>query len=168
MTHNLKTLQPATLALRNPRLAPGDFYLFFDRVHPVQIRQQKPSSITGDDDDAITLCVQLVDGIHAFGLAQHVHAVLHSFEFLRANRLKPRVLAAGGHRVFLNLLCNILRRGGYCPDATAQFPRDLEGNEDARLPQMMKQAEKLEDVIAIRRHHADHAVFSELEDFFRP
>ena len=41
-------------------------------------------------------------------------------------------------------------------------------NEDARLPQMMKQAEKLEDVITVRRHHADHAVFSELEDFFRP
>ncbi len=41
-------------------------------------------------------------------------------------------------------------------------------NEDARLPQMMKQAEKLEDVIAIRRHHADHAVFGELEEFFRP
>ena len=41
-------------------------------------------------------------------------------------------------------------------------------NEDARLPQMMKQAEKLEDVIAIRRHGADHAVFGELEDFFRP
>ena len=41
-------------------------------------------------------------------------------------------------------------------------------NEDARLSQMMKQAEKLQDVIAVRRHHADHAVFSELEDFFRP
>ena len=41
-------------------------------------------------------------------------------------------------------------------------------NEDSRLPQMMKQAEKLEDVIAIRRHGADHAVFGELEDFFRP
>ena len=41
-------------------------------------------------------------------------------------------------------------------------------NEDERLPQMMKQAEKLEDVIAIRRHNADHAVFSELEAFFRP
>ena len=41
-------------------------------------------------------------------------------------------------------------------------------NEDQRLPQMMKQAEKLEDVIAIRRHGADHAVFGELEDFFRP
>ena len=41
-------------------------------------------------------------------------------------------------------------------------------NEDQRLPQMIKQAEKLEDVIAIRRHNADHAVFSELEAFFRP
>ena len=41
-------------------------------------------------------------------------------------------------------------------------------NEDMRLPQMIKQVEKLEDVIAIRRHHADHAVFSELEAFFQP
>ena len=41
-------------------------------------------------------------------------------------------------------------------------------NEDQRLPQMMKQAEKLEDVIAIRRHNADHAVFQDLETFFRP
>ena len=41
-------------------------------------------------------------------------------------------------------------------------------NEDQRLPQMIRQAEKLEDVIAIRRHHADHAVFSELEAFFQP
>ena len=40
--------------------------------------------------------------------------------------------------------------------------------EDQRLPQMIKQAEKLEDVIAIRRHNADHAVFGELEAFFRP
>ena len=40
-------------------------------------------------------------------------------------------------------------------------------NEDARLPQMIRQVEKLEDVIAIRRHHADHAVFSELEEFIR-
>ena len=41
-------------------------------------------------------------------------------------------------------------------------------NEDQRLAQMMKQVEKLEDVIAIRRHHADHAVFQDLEVFFRP
>jgi acetolactate synthase-1/3 small subunit len=41
-------------------------------------------------------------------------------------------------------------------------------NEDLRLAQMMKQVEKLEDVIALRRHNADHAVFSDLESFFRP
>ncbi|MDP2882607.1 MAG: acetolactate synthase small subunit [Azonexus sp.] len=41
-------------------------------------------------------------------------------------------------------------------------------NEDQRLTQMMKQVEKLEDVITIRRHNADHAVFQDLETFFRP
>ena len=40
-------------------------------------------------------------------------------------------------------------------------------NEDRRLPQMMKQVDKLEDVIGIRRHNADHAVFKNLESFFR-
>lgn len=40
-------------------------------------------------------------------------------------------------------------------------------NEDARLPQMIRQVEKLEDVMSVRRHRADHAVFTELEDFFR-
>lgn len=41
-------------------------------------------------------------------------------------------------------------------------------NEDQRLAQMTKQVDKLEDVIAIRRHNADHAVFQDLETFFRP
>jgi acetolactate synthase-1/3 small subunit len=40
-------------------------------------------------------------------------------------------------------------------------------NEDQRLQQMMKQVDKLEDVIGIRRHNADHAVFQNLESFFR-
>ena len=41
-------------------------------------------------------------------------------------------------------------------------------NEDQRLPQMIRQLEKLEDVASVRRHHAEHAVFAELEEFFRP
>lgn len=41
-------------------------------------------------------------------------------------------------------------------------------NEDARLPQMIKQVDKLEDVFAVRRHNADHEVFADLEAFFRP
>lgn len=40
-------------------------------------------------------------------------------------------------------------------------------NEDERLPQMIKQGEKLEDVIAIRRHQGDHAVFQQLSGFFQ-
>lgn len=41
-------------------------------------------------------------------------------------------------------------------------------NEDQRLSQMIKQVEKLEDVIAIRRHNADHTVFRNLECYFQP
>lgn len=40
-------------------------------------------------------------------------------------------------------------------------------NEDLRLPQMIRQLEKLENVVTVRRHQADHAVFAELEDFFQ-
>ena len=40
-------------------------------------------------------------------------------------------------------------------------------NEDGRLEQMVKQLEKLEDVLAVRRHGAEHEVFERLEDFFR-
>jgi len=39
-------------------------------------------------------------------------------------------------------------------------------NEDARLDQMVKQVMKLEDVLAVRRHGAEHAVFERLEEFF--
>lgn len=40
-------------------------------------------------------------------------------------------------------------------------------NEDIRLDQMVKQVEKLEDVLAVRRHGAEHRVFERLEEFFR-
>ena len=40
-------------------------------------------------------------------------------------------------------------------------------NEDARLEQMVKQIEKLEDVRAVRRHGAEHEVFEQLERFFQ-
>lgn len=40
-------------------------------------------------------------------------------------------------------------------------------NEDERLPQMIKQVEKLVDVQSVRRHATDHQVFVRLEEFFR-
>lgn len=39
--------------------------------------------------------------------------------------------------------------------------------EDARLPQMIRQLEKLEDVRAVRRHPGEHAVFADLATYFR-
>lgn len=39
--------------------------------------------------------------------------------------------------------------------------------DDARLPQMVRQVEKLEDVIRVSRHGTDHKVFEGLEAFFR-
>ena len=39
-------------------------------------------------------------------------------------------------------------------------------NEDERLEQMVKQLEKLEDVLTVRRHGATHEVFERLEEFF--
>ena len=39
--------------------------------------------------------------------------------------------------------------------------------EDARLEQMVRQVEKLEDVLAVRRHGAEHEVFERLEEFFQ-
>ena len=40
-------------------------------------------------------------------------------------------------------------------------------NEDERLDQMVKQVEKLEDVLAVRRHGAEHEVFERLGEFFQ-
>ena len=40
-------------------------------------------------------------------------------------------------------------------------------NDDQRLPQMIKQVEKLMDVLRVRRHGADHAIFERLEEYFR-
>jgi acetolactate synthase I/III small subunit len=39
-------------------------------------------------------------------------------------------------------------------------------DEDQHLEQMIKQVEKLEDVLDVCRHDADHQVFIKLEEFF--
>jgi acetolactate synthase-1/3 small subunit len=40
-------------------------------------------------------------------------------------------------------------------------------NEEARLEQMIRQIEKLEDVLGVRRHGARHEVFERVGEFFR-
>jgi len=39
-------------------------------------------------------------------------------------------------------------------------------DREKSLEQMVKQVEKLEDVLAVRRHGANHQVFVKLEEFF--
>ena len=54
------------------------------------------------------------------------------------------------------------------PVGTGEMSRIwLTVNEDARLEQMIRQVEKLEDVRTVRRHGAEHEVFERLEEFFR-
>ena len=38
---------------------------------------------------------------------------------------------------------------------------------DPRLEQMLRQLRKLEDVVSVQRHGADHEVFVHLEEFFQ-
>lgn len=40
-------------------------------------------------------------------------------------------------------------------------------SEDTRLEQMIKQLEKLQDVLAVRRHGTEHKIFEQLEEYFR-
>ena len=42
----------------------------------------------------------------------------------------------------------------------------LRVKDDERLEQMMLQLYKLEDVLKVRRHGANHAVFGRIEEFF--
>ena len=54
------------------------------------------------------------------------------------------------------------------PVGTGQTSRIwLTVNEDARLEQMIRQIEKLEDVLAVHRHGAGHEVFERVGEFFR-
>ncbi|MFH0793731.1 MAG: acetolactate synthase small subunit [bacterium] len=39
-------------------------------------------------------------------------------------------------------------------------------NENGRLEQMIRQLHKLQDVLNVQRHSADHRVFVQLEEFF--
>jgi acetolactate synthase-1/3 small subunit len=69
--------------------------------------------------------------------------------------------------LFSRRACNI--EGILCmPVGGGQISRIwLLVNADDRLEQMIKQVAKLEDIYTVRRHAADHAVFQNLETFFR-
>ena len=84
-------------------------------------------------------------------------------------------LSVNNHPGVMSHICNLFARRAFNVEGILCMPVGngersriwLMVNEDGRLDQMVKQVEKLEDVLSVRRHGAEHEVFERLEDFFR-
>lgn len=84
-------------------------------------------------------------------------------------------LTVNNHPGVMSHVCGLFSRRAYNVEGILCMPIGsgeqsriwLLVNEDERLEQMVKQVFKLEDVLAVSRHEADHEVFVRLEDFFQ-
>jgi acetolactate synthase-1/3 small subunit len=84
-------------------------------------------------------------------------------------------LTVRNHPGVMSHVCGLFSRRGYNVEGILCLPVGdgarsriyLLVNEDARLEQMIKQLHRLEDVLDVSRHSADHRVFVQLEEFFR-
>ena len=101
---------------------------------------------------------------------------MNSITRMETNSLKRTVLEldVNNHAGVMSHVVGMFSRRAYNVDGILCMPVGngttsriwLTVNEDARLDQMVKQLEKLEDVLAVRRHGAEHEVFERLEGFF--
>ncbi|MEZ5276581.1 MAG: acetolactate synthase small subunit [Opitutaceae bacterium] len=79
------------------------------------------------------------------------------------------------HPGVMSHVCGLFARRAYNVDGILCLPDPdratsriwLRLQEDERLDQIMRQIEKLVDVLSVREHEAGHDVFVRLEDFFR-
>ena len=84
-------------------------------------------------------------------------------------------LEVNNHPGVMSHVCNLFARRAFnmegivcMPDANANISRIwLLVFEDQRLPQVIVQLEKLEDIRSVHRHAAHHEVFERLEAFFK-
>ena len=84
-------------------------------------------------------------------------------------------LTVNNHPGVMSHICGLFSRRAYNVEGMLCMPIGdgkcsrvwLLVGEDQRLEQMIKQMQKLVDVVAVRRHAADHEVFVGLEAFFR-
>lgn len=83
-------------------------------------------------------------------------------------------LDVNNHPGVMSHICNLFARRAFNMEGILCMPLSSGDRsriwllvfEDQRLEQMMRQVEKLEDVLAVRPHGAGHEVFERLEDFF--
>ena len=91
---------------------------------------------------------------------------------------KPRTvleLTVKNHAGVMSHVCGLFSRRAYNVEGILCMPVGdgtksriwLLVSEDDRLEQMIKQVLKLEDVIDVGRHGAEHRVFEALEEYFR-
>jgi acetolactate synthase I/III small subunit len=84
-------------------------------------------------------------------------------------------LSVHNHSGVMSHVCGLFARRGFNVEGILCMPvgdgREsriwLLVRDDAQLPQMISQAQKLEDVIAVKRQSADRQVFERLEEFFQ-
>lgn len=84
-------------------------------------------------------------------------------------------LAVRNHPGVMSHVCGLFARRAYNVEGILCMP--LAGGkesriwllvqEDSRLPQMISQVEKLEDVLQVRRHAADMRIFDQVAEFYR-
>ena len=91
-----------------------------------------------------------------------------------AGRRAVLELTVNNHPGVMSHVCGLFARRAYNVEGILCMPL-TEGrlsriwllvNEEARLEQIIRQTMKLEDVVRVERHAADHEVFVHLEEFF--
>src|SRR5215467_14590609 len=84
-------------------------------------------------------------------------------------------LTVNNHPGVMSHICGLFARRAFNVEGILCLPIGtgaqsriwLRVNADQRLEQMIKQVLKLEDVVSVRRHSANHEVFVRLEEFFQ-
>jgi len=84
-------------------------------------------------------------------------------------------LTVHNHPGVMSHVCGMFSRRAFNVEGILCMPANggdrssiwLKVRANGRLEQMIKQLTKLEDVVEVCRHDADHEVFLRLEDFFR-
>ncbi len=92
-------------------------------------------------------------------------------------RRRPAVLelTVHNHPGVMSHICGLFARRAYNLEGILCLPLPggarsriwLRLDEDRRLDQVVSQVQKLQDVLAVKRHGAGHEVFSDLERFFQ-
>ena len=91
---------------------------------------------------------------------------------------RPQVvleLTVNNHPGVMSHICGLFARRAFNVEGILCLPIGtgvqsriwLRVNADHRLEQLINQLLKLEDVVSVRRHGADHEVFVRLEEFFQ-